>query len=148
MKVKALKPAIVVAQQDGTLGIDNVKNILTIVVTFFVDVVDVIKTKNYIQLLQIVWNLVRFGNIIDVAKLAWEELQEMSLEETKAVTDHIKAVLELPDEETEDKIEQAVDIIPRVYELALKVLGIGGEALQVWNEVKAIFSSNGELAAA
>lgn len=150
MKVKsrALKPSVIIAQQDGSLGVDNVKNILSVVVTFFLDVIDVIQTRNYVRLLEIVFNLVRFGNIIDVAKSAWLELQEMSLEESKAVVEHVKVVVDLDNDELEKKIEDAIDIIPRIYELALKVLGIGAEAIDVWKELKAIFSDEGELAQA
>lgn len=148
VRFKSLKPSVVVAQNDGSLGVDNIKNILTVVVTFFLDVIDVVKTRNYVRLLEIVWNLVRFGNILDVAKQAWEETKELSLEESKAIVGHLKEVFDLEDDSIEERIEAAIDVIPKIYELALKVIGIGSEAVDIWKELKAIFSVEGEIAQA
>ena len=148
VRFKSLKPSVVVAQNDGSLGVDNIKNILTVVVTFFLDVIDVVKTRNYVRLLEIVWNLVRFGNILDVAKQAWEETKNLSLEESKAIVGHLKEVFDLEDDSIEERIEAAIDVIPKIYELALKVIGIGSEAVDIWKELKAIFSVEGEIAQA
>lgn len=148
VRFKSLKPSVVVAQNDGSLGVDNIKNILTVVVTFFLDVIDVVKTRNYVRLLEIVWNLVRFGNILDVAKQAWEESKELSLEESKAIVGHLKEVFDLENDSVEERIEAAIDVIPRIYELALKVVGVGSEAVDIWKELKAIFSVEGEIAQA
>ena len=128
------------------LGTNNLKNILTVIVTFFVDVITVIKTKNWAQLLQILLGLMRFGNIIALAKDAWNELKDLDATETKDIIEHIKSVFDLENDDTEKLIERAFDVIPRIYDLVLSALDVYSQASAIVNEIKDIFGKDEEAA--
>lgn len=115
-----LKPAIIQVRADGTLGVDNIKAVLTVVVTFVVDVIKAVKANNYFALLTILPNLLRFGNIVDLAKLAWDEVLDTDLEESNDIVAHFAETLDLDDDQAEEIIEYAVSLIPRVYEFVIR----------------------------
>jgi hypothetical protein len=136
-----LSPAVVRVNADGTLGVDNVKAILTVVVTFVVDVLNAIKANNYFALLTILPNLLRFGNIIDLAKAAWEEVLDTDLEESNELVAHFASVLELTDDEAEEIIEYAVSLVPRVYEFVLRGFTFVADVRAFADEVKTRFGA-------
>lgn len=143
-KIVSLKSAklpykVLVAQQGGELGIDNVKLIVTVLVTFFVDLVNIIKNKEYINLITLLFNIIKQGNIIASAKQAWEEIKDASLQETNDIHLHFTEVLDLDDDRAEQLIERAFGIIPKVYELALRVVGFISDGRALLDEVKSIF---------
>lgn len=148
MITKAMQPKAMLPEKNNKLGIEKTKTILTISVGFFLDVIEVIKSKNYFRLAEVLFRLMQFGNIVSIAQQAWAEAKEYSLEETKAIIAHVKQELELENKKTEETIERAIEVIPRVYELVLKGTSLFADVQDVYNEIRAIFSSKGELAVA
>lgn len=137
----SLRPAVVSLKADGTLGVDNIKAVLTVVVTFVVDVYNAIKTNNYFALLTILPNLLRFGNIIDLAKTAWAEVLDTDLEESNDVVAHFAETLNLTDDEAEEIIEYAVSLIPRVYEFILRGFTFVADVRAFADEVQVRFGA-------
>lgn len=137
-----LRPAVVRLDKDGNLGVENVKAILTVVVTFVVDVINAVKANNYFALLTILPNLLRFGNIVDLAKTAWEEVLDTDLEESNDVVAHFAATLELTDDEAEEIIEYAVSLIPRVYEFVIRGFTFVGDVRAFATEVQGRFGAS------
>lgn len=111
-------------QANGDLGIENLKKITTVVVTFTVDLIEALKSKNYLDLLRIVPSLLLQGNIIAFAPLAWAEIQDTSKEESNEWHQHFTKVLDLPNDDTERLIERAFAFIPRVYATVQNILGL------------------------
>lgn len=130
---------LIVAQDDGRLGIENAKIIVTVVTTFFVDLSRIIKTRDYINLVSLLFNLIKQGNIIAVAKTAWEEIKDASLTETNDLHLHFAEVLDLDNDKTEQLIERAFALIPKAYELALKGLSLYGDVKGFVAEVGDVF---------
>lgn len=133
-----LKTELIRAQSDGSLGIDNIKTIVTVVTTFFVDLLNVIKSRNYFDLLPLVFNLIRQGNIIAIAGLAWEEIKDTSLAESNDIHQHFVGVFNIPDDKTEQLIERAFGVIPKVYELFVSGTVLVSDAKSVWSEIQSI----------
>ena len=139
MKHKQLAPLRVIYKSDGSLGIDNVKEIMTIVVTFFVDLIAVLKDRNWFRLFDVILNLLKFGNIVTLAKEAWDEFKDMSPDESRAVVDHFKEIFDIENDHLEALIEHAFEVIPRIYDLVLDAWGIGVRGIEIFNELKDIF---------
>lgn len=139
-----LQPIKVVFQTDGSLGTNNLKGIISILVSFFVDIVEVFKTKNWFRLVEIIFNLMRFGNIVQVAQEAWKELKDLSQPETEEIVKHISAVLDLENDKTERLIERAFEVIPEVYQIALDGLGLYNRSVEVVQELRSIFRGEDE----
>lgn len=133
---------LVVQQEGGRLGIENVKLIVTVVTTFFVDLIQILKNKDYLNLINLIFNVIKQGNIIALAKMAWEEIKDASLEETNDIHLHFAQVLDLDNEKTEQLIERAFHLIPEVYEIALKGVALFGEVKGLFGNIKDIFSGN------
>jgi len=140
-KLQSLK---VVYQADSSLGIENIKGIITVLVSFFIDIVEIFKTKNWFQLVEIIFNLMRFGNIVDVAQEAWRELKDLTQPETEEVVKHITAVLDLENDKTERLIERAFEVIPKVYQLVLDGFGIYNRASDTFQELRSILRGEDE----
>lgn len=138
-KSKLLKPTVIVPKVSGELGIENLKTVTTVVVTFTVDIIEIIKTKNYLRLFEVVLNLIRFGNIIEVAKQAWPEILNLSGQESKQWNEHFQIVLDLEDDATEALIEQGFSFIPRVYQLVQNGIGVVAGARELYAEIVDLF---------
>lgn len=142
---KNLSPLKVVYQKGGLLGIDNIKNIMTVFIVFFIDLLEIIKSKNYVRILETVWGLVRFGNIIDIAKDAWLELKDVDQAESEELYLHFATEFDIENDQVEALIEQAISTIPRIYQITLNALSVIASAREIWMEVKNIFGSDGEI---
>lgn len=69
----------------------------------------------------------------------------MSLEEFKVIVGYLKEVFDLENDLVEERIEVVIDVILRIYELVFKVVGVGFEVVDIWKELKVIFSVEGEI---
>ena len=127
-------------QQDGKLGIENVKMILTVVVTFFTEMILALRDRNYGQIAAIVFNLLRLGNIIQMAQMAWKEFRDMDEQEAFLVSDHFKQVFDIPNDELEAQIERAVAVVPAVYDLVGDALELLGKGKDLWAQIRSIFA--------
>jgi hypothetical protein len=146
LRYRELTPFIVTAPNaDGQLGIENLKLILTVVVTFSVDLVTIIKERRIGDILQVLLALLSFGNIIAIARLAWQEFLDLSQPETAEISAHFAEVFDIPNDEVEAKVEQGVSIVPRVYELIIESTGIVGRVQSLYQEVRSLFGRGGEL---
>jgi len=145
-RAPALKvPAVVQPTADG-LGIDNLKIIFTVVITFLVDLVNVFRGGSWLTLLQTLFSLVRYGNIIVVAQVAWTEFKDLDSQEVKALNAHFAAEFDLEDDAAEALIEEAVAIVPEIYDFALEVIGLGERGVALWEKAKSVFAKDGDLA--
>ena len=63
------------------------------------------------------------------------------MEETNDIHLHFTEVLDLPNDKAEELIEKAFGVIPRVYELALRGLGLVTDVRVLWGDVRSIFSN-------
>lgn len=145
LRHKQLRPLKVVYISNNELGIDNAKAVLTVAITFLVDLLAVIKTKNYLRIAEILFGLIRFGNIIDIAKDAWKEIKDLSQAESQELYNHFAQELDLENDVAEELIERAVSTIPRIYQLALDALDVVAGARDIFSELRVIFGGNGEL---
>lgn len=145
LRHKQLSPLKVVYKSNGTLGIENLKIILTVVITFLVDVLTIIRTGNWVRLVEVVFGLIRYGNIVAIAREAWNELQDVSQEESQQLVDHFAEAFDLENDTVEMLIEEALNTIPRIYQLALDALGLAGTGREIYMELRAIFGGEGKL---
>ncbi|MEO0626373.1 MAG: hypothetical protein AAFY91_05260 [Bacteroidota bacterium] len=126
-------PRAINLREDGTLGIENSKLVITILVTFFTDLLRAIKTGNIGAILSTLLSLISYGNLISLAETAWNEIKDTSLDEAEELRLHFNQTLELENEETERMIEFAVSIVPQVYSIAI-------DALSTFNRVQALIA--------
>lgn len=141
---RLMAPRAVTLQTDGTLGVDTAKLIITVAVTFGVDLVRAIKTGNIGSILSTLLSLISYGNLIALAEQAWDEIKDTSLEESNELNQHFADVLDLENDETERLIEFAVSVVPRVYGIALDGIGIYSGIRTLIAEVREEFSGDEE----
>ena len=141
------KLKVVHLQANGKLGIENAKLIIEIIVIFFADIVNILKTKNWLLLGQVILKLVSYGNVIAIAQEAWQELKDVDQGESEALSLHFAAKFDLDDDDTEHVIEQAVGFIPRVYDLVEDGLDIFGRAQVIWTELRELLQPDEKVVA-
>lgn len=147
LRHKELSPLTVVhLQADGTLGIDNIKTVLTVLVTFLVDLLTIIKSGNWLRLVEVLFGIIRYGNIVAIAQAAWEEFKDVSQPESEQLVAHFAETFDLENDVTEQAIEQALSTIPRIYALVIRAWDIVAEARELFQEIKDIFNGEGQLA--
>jgi len=129
------------------LGIDNVKIVLTILLTFLTDILDVFRNGNWLRLGQTLIGLLQYGNIVMIAQQALEEFKDLSQAEAKELSDHFASEFDLPDDEVEAKIEEAVAVIPEIYELVLDGLDIFSRGNAIVVRMRELFGKAGRLEA-
>lgn len=61
------------------------------------------------------------------------------------IVGYLKEVFDLENDLVEERIEVVIDVILRIYELVFKVVGVGFEVVDIWKELKVIFSVEGEI---
>ncbi|MEM9835158.1 MAG: hypothetical protein AAF828_01570 [Bacteroidota bacterium] len=125
---------------DGKLGVENVKIVLTIVVTFLVDLILSLRDRNYTRIITTLFNLLRYGNIIDLAKLAWQEFKDIDELESQELSDHFAETLDLPNDETEALIEYAVQLVPTYYGIIADGIDVANRAIDTFQEARRRFS--------
>jgi superfamily I DNA and RNA helicase len=129
------------------LGIDNIKIVLTILLTFLSDILNVFKTGNWLQLGQTLIGLLQYGNIVMIAQQALEEFKDLDQQESAELSRHFAQEFDLQDDEVEAKIEQAVAVIPEAYELVLDGLDIFARGNELVTRVRSLFGKAGKLEA-
>lgn len=144
MKSNLSRIVAVIPQTNGKYGVENLKVIFSILVMLTTNIVRVFKSGNWTALLGAFVDLLKYGNIVAIATVAWNEFRELSTEEAQEVTDHIKMELVLDDKEVEMRIEEAIQILPDTYELVGDVLGLTGRAQDIWARLRAIFAQEEE----
>lgn len=127
------------------LGIDNIKIVLTILLTFLSDILNVFKTGNWLQLGQTLIGLLQYGNIVMIAQQALEEFKDLDQQESAELSRHFAQEFDLQDDEVEAKIEQAVAVIPEAYELVLDGLDIFARGNELVTRVRSLFGKAGKL---
>ena len=127
------------------LGIDNIKIVLTILLTFLSDILNVFKTGNWLQLGQTLIGLLQYGNIVMIAQQALEEFKDLDQQESAELSRHFAQEFDLQDDEVEAKIEQAVAVIPEAYELVLDGLDLFARGNELVTRVRSLFGKAGKL---
>lgn len=144
MKFQSLPtPRELASTQD--LGIDNIKIILTILLTFLSDILNAFKTGNWLKLGQTLIGLLQYGNIVMIAQQALEEFKDLDQQESAEISRHFAQEFDLQDDEVEAKIEQAVAVIPEAYELVLDGLDIFARGNELVTRVRSLFGKAGKL---
>lgn len=132
------KPVVITPRPDGSLGVENIKLIITTLVTFAVDLHRAVKTKNYFDLPRILFNLVRAGNVVAYAQLAWAEIKDTTLTESNDIHLHFTDVLKLDDVEAERVIEYAFGLVPRVYAVIMQGAEVISTVQALYAETKTV----------
>jgi hypothetical protein len=146
MKFQSLPtPRELASTQD--LGIDNIKIILTILLTFLSDILNAFKTGNWLKLGQTLIGLLQYGNIVMIAQQALEEFKDLDQQESAELSRHFAKEFDLQDDEVEEKIELAVAVIPEAYELVLDGLDIFARGNELVTRVRSLFGKAGKLEA-
>ena len=138
---KLSAPRALTLRADGTLGVDNINTILTAVLTLIADLVEVIKNRQYLAAFGVVGQLMAFGNVIQLAEMAWKEIKDLTLEESNLVVAHFAATFDLEDDRAEEMIEYALGLLPRIYAVILNGMGLFGEIQLLVAEIKTVFGS-------
>jgi len=142
LKSLDLRPQLLQARQaNGTLGIVNVNLIVSILVTFVVDILAVIKERDYFALFRIIPALIAQGNIVTVAAEAWEEIKDTTLEESNDIHRNFTEVLDLKDDEAEQLIEDAFGLVPKAYGIVINALTVVASARELYEEGRALFGT-------
>ena len=129
----------------NSLGIENVKIVLTILLTFLSDIIKVFKTGNWLSLGQTLIGLLQYGNIVMISQNALEEFKNLDQSESAELSKHFAQEFDLPDDEVEAKIEEAVAVIPEVYQLVLDGLDIFSRGNDIVVRMRTLFGKAGTL---
>ena len=112
-------PKVVRLNSEGQLGVENIKSVITVVVTFLVDLILSINDRKYSRIIATLFGMLQYGDLIALAKLAWAEVKDTDLVESNDVVAHFAKELDLPDDKAEAVIEYAVGLVPQIYEIFL-----------------------------
>lgn len=135
-------PRVIRSQADGTLGVESINTIITVGVTFTVDLLGALASRNYVGLATTVFGLLKYGNVIALLPIALAEIKDTDLEESNEVVAHFADVLDLDNDETEALIEQAVAILPAIYELVLDGYSIVGRVMELVQRARGTANGN------
>lgn len=142
LKSLDLRPQLLAARQaDGSLGINNINLIVRILVTFVVDILAVIKERDYFALFRIIPALIAQGNIVTVAAEAWNEIKDTTIEESNDIHRNFTEVLDLTDNETEQLIEDAFGLVPEAYAIVINGLTVVYSARDLYAKARALFAT-------
>lgn len=139
LRSKELPPLQAVYMQGESLGIENLKIVLEVIIIFLVDLTTILRKGNWLMLGQTVIKLISYGNIVAIAQIAWEEFKDVSQKESAELTAHFAAKFDLENDHVEEVIETAVSFVPRIYQLVLDAFAVVGQGQQLWEEVRDIF---------
>lgn len=143
-----LKPRTLVARQaDGSLGVENIKTIISTVVPLAVDFTAAIASKNWFSLAALIPRLLAQAGIIAVAEEAWKEIKDTTYEESNDIHLTFTEVLDLENDETEATIEYAFGLIPRVYGHVINAMAMFADLKLFFEEIKDFFGKDAETKA-
>lgn len=131
---------------DGKLGIENAKLILTAVITTSVDLIQAIKNRDWLKLVTIFLALMRYGNLVGLAQEAWAELRDTSPTEAEALARHFQQTFDIPDDALESRIEEAVLLVPKAYDLITDSLELVSRTTDLWAQLRDIFNAAADAA--
>jgi hypothetical protein len=135
-------PRAIERQSGGSLGVDNIKTVITVIVTFFVDLILSINDRKFSRIIATLFGMLQYGNLIVLGKEAWNEVKDTDLVESNDLVAHFAAEFDIKDDETERIIEYAVGLIPRIYELVLDSTSVVNRAIALYEEARAEFSKD------
>ena len=119
----------------GAMGTDNIAKTFVVVLTLFAKIKQLITSFSFAKLVDIGLEVMKYGNIIAVARQAFEEFKEFNPQKAKQVKDQVKADFDIQDDQLEGDLEQAIDLLEESYSLGFDIITIGQRWIQFFSEV-------------
>ena len=116
---------IIQFQPNGKLGTDNIKTIFVVLLTIVAKIRALVKNFSTQGLVALAFDLLQYGNILSVARLAFDEFRSLNAVKAKEVKEAIKSEFDIPDDAFEATLEEALDLVADTYVWLMDGAGIG-----------------------
>lgn len=101
----------------NTLGIENVKRVAAFLLLVSNMIVDLVRNFSYGKALTLAFTIGENLDILDVGRLALDEIRDMTVEESQQVSDYLGQEFDIENDQLERRIEEGLDLIPEGYAL-------------------------------
>ena len=120
------------------LGTDNLKRVLAFLLMISFAIKELIENFTFAKAVELGFKLAQNQDLLTVSTVALAELRDLDVFETEDVIKFIGINFDLENDSLEQRIEEALDIIPEAYALILANLALYGKVNRIvtnWGKV-------------
>jgi MoaA/NifB/PqqE/SkfB family radical SAM enzyme len=120
------------------LGTDNLKRVLAFLLMISFAIKELIENFTFAKAVELGFKLAQNQDLLTVSTVALAELRDLDVPETEDVIKFIGINFDLENDSLEQRIEEALDIIPEAYALILANLALYGKVNRIvtnWGKV-------------
>lgn len=117
-----------------TLGTENLVAVFVAVLEIASNLRALFKDFSYAKLAQFAVGLVQYASIISAARQAWDEFQSLSVEKANDVERMVRQEFDIPDDDFEEAIEEAIGLVVDTYEWVQQGAELGGKYVAYYNK--------------
>ena len=125
-------------KQITNLGTDNLKRVLAFLLMISFAIKELIENFTFAKAVELGFKLAQNQDLLTVSTVALAELRDLDVFETEDVIKFIGINFDLENDSLEQRIEEALDIIPEAYALILANLALYGKVNRIvtnWGKV-------------
>jgi hypothetical protein len=122
----------------NNLGTDNLKRVLAFLLMISFAIKELIENFTFAKAVELGFKLAQNQDLLTVSTVALAELRDLDVFETEDVIKFIGINFDLENDSLEQRIEEALDIIPEAYALILANLALYGKVNRIvtnWGKV-------------
>lgn len=101
----------------NTLGIENLQRVAAFLLLTSGMIIDLVRNFSYSKALSLAFHIGENLDIVDIGRVALQEIRDLSVEETQALTDYLGDEFDIENDQLEARIEEGLDLIPEGYAL-------------------------------
>ena len=107
---------LTVFTQQGKLGVDNIVKVFVVFLTLLARIRDLIKNFSAGKVVELGLEVLKYGNIIVVGRVALAEFQDLEPGESEEAKRRIIADFDIDDDKFEAELEAALDLVEETYD--------------------------------
>jgi hypothetical protein len=111
------KNNLTVLTVNGKLGVDNIVTVFVVFMMLVTYIRDLIKDFSLSKLVTLGLEIVKYGNIIVVGRMALAEFKDLEPGESEEAKQRIIEQFDIPDDKFEAELEGALDLVEETYDV-------------------------------
>jgi hypothetical protein len=128
---------------DGKIGVENIKRLFAILLEFYSIIKGLIKEFKFLNLLQLVTELIKYKDDIDIFKTAWKEFEDLSVAEGEAneITDFLLEEAKKYENLNQNivlAVKESLGFISEVYDLWKHGVTVYEKGVIVYDKIRSI----------